>query len=100
MYNDCVGQLIEFNTKANLKSLGKHTGLKGKLSLRQKGICPICDKSLFLDHLGNTAVLNYLDLEIDHIKPISEGGSKTSQKNMRLTHKHCHQHNIHNKRIS
>lgn len=89
-HHDDIHKVIEFLTKANFKSLGKSTGMKGKLSLKQKGMCPICENSLFKDDLGNIDVLNFNNLEVDHIKPISKGGSKTSPQNLRLIHLECH----------
>ena len=64
--------------------------MKGKLSKKQKGICPICGNSLFKDDLGNPDVLNFNNLEVDHINPISKGGSKSSTQNLRLLHLACH----------
>ena len=84
-----IHKVIEFLTKANLKSRGKSIGMKGKLSIKQKGMCPICENSLFKDELGND-VLNFNNLEVDHIKAISKGGSKTSPQNLRLIHLECH----------
>ena len=89
-FHEDIQKVIEFQTKANFKSLGKYTGLKGKLSIRQKGNCPICNKSLFKDELGNTDVLSFNNLEIDHIKPISKGGPKSHLQNLRLLHRACH----------
>lgn len=89
-FHEDIQKIIEFQTKANFKSLGKSTGLKGKLSIRQKGNCPICNKLLFKDELGNTEVLNFNNLEVDHIKPISKGGPKAHLRNLRLLHRACH----------
>ncbi len=89
-YHEDIPRVIEFLTKANFKSLGKTTGLKGKLCVKQKGKCPICGNSLFKDELGNVDILNFNNLEIDHIQPISKGGSKTSLQNLRLVHLTCH----------
>jgi len=76
---------VERLNKANLASLGKTEGLKGKLATRQKGLCAICNKSLFLTSENSIMEAGFLD--IDHIQPISEGGSKTSLKNVRLVHR-------------
>lgn len=89
-YHEDIPKVIEFLTKANFKSLGKSPGMKGKLSLKQKGICPVCGNSLFRDELGNTDVLNFNNLEVDHVKPISKGGSRTALQNLRLIHLVCH----------
>lgn len=89
-YHEDIHKLTEFLTKANFKALGKSAGMKGKLSAKQKGICPVCGNSLFscAEELGNIDVLN--NLEVDHIKPISKGGSRTSPQNLRLVHLVCH----------
>jgi hypothetical protein len=87
-YHQNIKLLEERLTKVNLASLGKKEGLKGKLSFKQKGICPICDKSLFLSSDNNPLESGFLD--IDHITPISEGGSKTNLNNVRLLHRWCH----------
>lgn len=89
-YHEDIPKVIEFLTKANFKSLGKSAGMKGKLSLKQKGMCPVCGNSLFRDELGNTDVLNFNNLEVDHVKPISKGGSRTALQNLRLIHLVCH----------
>lgn len=89
-HHEDIQKVIEFLTRANFKSLGKSTGMKGKLSIKQKGVCPICKNSLFKDDLGKIDVLNFNNLEVDHIKPISKGGSKTSPQNLRLIHLECH----------
>jgi RNA-directed DNA polymerase len=89
-YHEDINKVVEFLTKANFKSLGKSTGMKGKLSIKQKGKCPICGDSLFKDELGNIDILNFNNLEVDHAKPISKGGSKTSLENLRLLHLTCH----------
>jgi RNA-directed DNA polymerase len=77
--------LIECQTKNNLMSLGKHESFKGKLYKIQKGICTMCNKPLLVDIILKTGTLH-----IDHIKPISEGGSKSKISNMRLIHIWCH----------
>jgi hypothetical protein len=87
-YHEDIKLLEERLTKANLASLGKTEGLKGKLISKQKGICPICEKSLFHNSEHNILEAGFLD--IDHIIPISEGGSKTKMDNLRLLHRWCH----------
>jgi len=62
-------------------SLGKEESYKGKLFKKQKGICVICNKPLLVD-----TFLKLGTLHLDHIQPISEGGSKTNMKNLRLIH--------------
>lgn len=77
--------LEERLTKANLASLGKTEGVKGKLLTKQKGLCTLCSKSLFVTAENNTLGTGFLD--VDHITPISQGGSKTDLKNLRLIHR-------------
>jgi 5-methylcytosine-specific restriction endonuclease McrA len=72
-------------------TLGKEESYKGKLYKSQKGICVICSKPLIVD-----SYLKFGNLHLDHIQPISEKGSKTSMKNLRLIHIWCHQ-GIHGK---
>jgi RNA-directed DNA polymerase len=90
-YDKDYFKLIEFQTQANFLSLGKDESYKGKLFKSQKGICVICNKPLIVD-----SYLKFGNLHLDHIEPISEGGSKTSMKNLRLIHIWCHQ-SIHGK---
>jgi len=78
-------KLIDFQIKANFAGMGKSEGLKGKLLVRQQGKCELCRQSLF--HYPDGSEIGFISYEIDHIVPISEGGSKTVQKNMRLLHK-------------
>ena len=78
-------KLVEFQTQINCMSLGKEESYKGKLFKKQKGICVICNKPLLVD-----TFLKLGTLHLDHIQPISEGGSKTNMKNLRLIHIWCH----------
>jgi 5-methylcytosine-specific restriction endonuclease McrA len=87
-YHPKIQLLEERLNLANLASLGKTEGLKGKLILKQNGKCSICLKSLFLTSDNKTLEAGFLD--IDHIVPISEGGSKTNMENIRLLHRGCH----------
>ena len=50
-----------------------------KLLKRQKGICPHCHTTFFLD----------ANMEVDHIKPKALGG-KDTYNNLQLLHRHCH----------
>lgn len=84
-------ELVELQTKINLRSLGKRESYKGKLFIKQKGICVICKKALYID-----SFLKDGNLHIDHIKPISEGGDKSKISNMRLIHIWCHK-DVHGK---
>ena len=84
-------KLVEFQTQTNFLTLGKEESYKGKLYKSQKGICVICSKPLIVD-----SYLKFGNLHLDHIQPISEKGSKTSMKNLRLIHIWCHQ-GIHGK---
>ncbi|MDE5102105.1 MAG: group II intron reverse transcriptase/maturase, partial [Trichodesmium sp. St19_bin2] len=62
--------------------IGKHPGIKKEVTMllkRQKNKCAFC---------GLTFRPNDL-MEIDHIKPRSEGGDNT-YKNKQLLHRHCH----------
>ena len=87
-YHPNIPELIEFQLNANFASLGKHEGIKGKLLIKQEGLCALCQKSLF--HYPDGSNIEGTYYEIDHIIPISVGGSKTSIKNLRLIHKWCH----------
>ena len=42
-YHDDISKLEEKLVKANFASMGKTEGMKGKLSKKQKGLCPICN---------------------------------------------------------
>jgi RNA-directed DNA polymerase len=56
------------------------TSIRVKTLLKkQKGICTICNLTFTSQDI----------LEVDHIKPRSQGGSDT-YKNMQLLHRHCH----------
>lgn len=87
-YSDEVEKLIAYQDKINLTSLGKGQGLKGKLLVRQKGLCAHCNRSLIYRHDGTELAPGMLD--INHITPISAKGSKSSMKNMELVHQWCH----------
>lgn len=80
--------LEERLAKANVASLGKTEGVKGKLLVKQKGLCDLCGKSLFLTSENTVLETGFLD--VDHLTPISKGGSKTDLKNLRLIHRWCH----------
>jgi len=84
-YHPDIQYLLERITKANISSLGKTEGLKGKLLIKQKGYCTLCSKSLFVSKDNSNIEAGFLD--VDHITPISEGGSKTNLSNLRLTHR-------------
>jgi hypothetical protein len=60
---------------------------------KQKGICPICSKSLF--HNMDLTPMKPGNIDIDLMTAISEGGSKTALTNLRIVHRWCHQE-IHN----
>lgn len=87
-YHNDIRKLEEKIVKANFASKGKTEGLKGKLSNKQKGICSICNNSLFFNFDRSLIEAGYLD--IVHIIPISQGGSKNSITNVRLVHRWCH----------
>lgn len=85
-YHERVHELISLNIRANIKGAGLNEGFKGKLFLKQNGNCLLCLKPLlpvYSDENFNTFQNN---LHIDHIKPISLGGSKTAISNLRLLH--------------
>lgn len=89
-YHEKAPKLILLNIRANIKGAGINEGLKGKLFLKQNGNCLLCLKSLlpvYSDEKFNNFQNN---LHIDHIKPISLGGSKTALSNLRLLHSWCH----------
>jgi len=92
-YHDDISKLEEKLVKANFASMGKTEGMKGELSKKQKGLCPICNNSLFLNADKSVIETGYLD--IVHILPISKGGSKNSISNIRLVHRWCHKE-LHN----
>ena len=77
--------LEERLAKANLASIGKTEGVKGKLLTRQKGLCDYCGKSLFLTSDNTTLESGFLD--VDLITLLSKGESKTDLKNLRLIHR-------------
>ena len=62
--------------------IGKHPGIRKEVTTllkRQKNKCAFCGLTFRLTDL----------MEIDHIKPRSEGGDNTT-KNKQLLHRHCH----------
>lgn len=77
-------KLIQFNFNNQVKSMGKFSSHKEKLYKRQKGTCSLCNTYLEIDNIEES------DLHIDHVIPISQGGSKSNITNMRLVHKYCH----------
>jgi RNA-directed DNA polymerase len=85
-------KLIEFQTENNIRSLGKQESFKGKLYKSQNGNCTMCNRPLLVNSTLKTG-----NLHIDHIVPISKGGSKKQITNMRLVHIWCHK-TIHSKK--
>jgi len=65
--------------------------MKGKLLKRQKGYCPICGVEITESELLSGVV------DIDHIIPISKGGSRMKISNLRLIHENCHYGVVHRK---
>ncbi len=80
-YSKDKTKLIEHNAEKKIEMLPKYNSLKDKLFARQKGKCPEC-----LDPI----LAESEEVEIHHITPIGEGGSKSSITNMELLHKYCH----------
>jgi len=83
-YHEDSIKLWKFNLKNKIRSMTMFSSLKEKLFKKQKGICPLCNFEIDFELDKNL-------LQIDHIQPISEGGSKNFIKNMRLVHTRCHQ---------
>jgi RNA-directed DNA polymerase len=75
--------------KLRVKRAGEYMDfnqIHSKLFKKQKGLCAIC-----------LEVLEFTDkLEVDHIKPLSQGGSNRIS-NKRLVHFSCHRNRIHGK---
>lgn len=89
-YHAETDDLIRLITKMNVKAQGTNEGLKGKLLIRQKGLCAICEKSLLFDMQGQPIELQPGQIEIDHETPIAKGGSRNNIRNLRLLHVWCH----------
>jgi len=87
-YHEDAEKLIAYQDKVNLACLGKAQGIKAKLIAQQIGLCTHCMKSLIYRHDGTEMAPGML--EINHIRPISAKGSKSSMKNMELVHQWCH----------
>ena len=87
-YHEDIYLLINLMVQQNFKALGDNEGVKGKLLLRQKGLCPLCERSLYFNMEGS--VMQAGNLHIDHIVPLKDGGSKTTLSNLRLLHRWCH----------
>lgn len=77
-----AGEYMDFNvTYSKLYKKPRNAGRRA-----QKGLCTICSE-----------VLEFTDkLEVDHIKPLSQGGSNRIS-NKRLVHLSCHRNRIHGK---
>lgn len=75
-----------FNYKVSIKAIPFSGTLKEKLFKKQKGLCFICNKTLM-----NPETLEiFTNLNIHHIDPISQKGSKSNRKNLILVHNWCH----------
>lgn len=83
-----------------MKGAGVNEGLKGRLFKKQEGKCILCTKPLVPEY-PEANINSYLNsLHIDHIKPISEGGSKTAISNLRLLHSWCHKNSHRSNKIA
>jgi len=74
-------KIQEHLLRQKMKGLPKYHDLKSKLFIKQKGKCTVCNTELELEEH---------DLHEHHIRPISEGGSKSKKENLELLHKECH----------
>lgn len=81
-YSDNFNDIINFNTRSNIRTFPCHEwrSLKESLYQKQKSYCYSCYEHMSLNDL----------LELHHVKPISEGGKKSKRKNLVLLHKTCH----------
>jgi RNA-directed DNA polymerase len=73
-------KLRDYWRQRNATKVEDLTPSKQKVSLRQKGYCPVCGESLF----------NEEELHLHHKKPRAQGG-KSNYGNLQLVHLYCHQ---------
>lgn len=78
---------IPYFTKLRLKRASDYfdfSKIQSRLVKKQKGLCAVCGK-----------LIEFTDkLEMDHIKPLGEGGSDKLN-NLRLIHQKCHRYRVH-----
>lgn len=82
---ECKKFILKEKNRQRDKSFNRNAiGVRSKLYFRDKGLCQICNQPVLID----VAYPDPQCLSIDHIVPISKGGT-SSIKNLQITHLRC-----------